>query len=481
MKFSATVIFPLIILLSACTATRALLHNVPGQKDADFFPYKTISTDEHTSLKLPSVANQLPKLSSWNLVDSQNSDIPKFLKSTGTLAFIVAKNDTIRYEYYEKGNSKKYFTIFSLSKVFVGALAGIAIQEGFIENEEDSVYKYLPEFDTKKLRGIQIKHLLQMTSGIKSNESFVNPFGRLAKLYYGKDMKKTLKNIKLEKEPGKSWHYQNINTQLLSMIIEKATKIPLEIYMSEKIWKPLGTEAIATWSTDHKNGIIKGFCCLNVLCRDLLRFGILYEHFGNINDKQIIPNDWVKQSTAIDTSEGSRQYYQYYWYTTPEKEDFFGEGIIGQYLYVCPETQTVIVRIGEKLKINPWYDMMKIIAGVDYKPKAIKKSKKELKKYKGMYMFGLENDGDSSLYGKQIKIQAKDGFLKISRNFGKKFKVYPENDSLFFNIKFARKLEFHEGEKGMNLMKWTRRGNTWNVHQLDMSKKKLKDYPKFKR
>ena len=103
----------------------------------------------------------------------------------------------------------------------------------------------------------------------------------------------------------------------------------------------------ATWSTDRKkDGMEKTFCCLNARARDFAKIGRLYLNNGNWNGQQIVSGDWVKQSTKVDTTSGV-WYYQHQWWLPAKDGSFMAEGILGQYIYVNPNENIIIVRLGK--------------------------------------------------------------------------------------------------------------------------------------
>ena len=472
LKIAAT--FCLLMNLSGCkTGWRALVYNIPGISDYQIFPSREIKKGERVTPLVEGYETGLPPTDQWALGKSyhKGDSLEQFFKKTGTVAFLMLKNDTILSEYYAPDYDQySTFTTFSLAKVFVSTLAGIAIQEGYIGSLEDPVALYLEEFRDSMLKEVTIKHLMQMTSGIRSGESMLNPFGRVVKLYYGQNLDKAMKNIRLKYAPGTVFEYLNINSQLLARVVQKATGRPLATYLQEKIWIPAGMESDASWSLDHENGEEKAFCCLNARARDFARFGLLFLNEGKCGNDSILASNWVCEATSLDTTFGSNMRYQYNWYTSAEGIDFYGEGLIGQFLYICPGTETIIVRLGKKLEISPWYDMFRTLAKVSYKPQKIELSKKELKKFEGNYVFGTSNFGGSDLEGKLARITAKKGHLHIKPQFKKNFNMLPESPTLFFNPKETRKMKFFTDESGeIKGMEWSRRGLTWELKKEESS------------
>jgi len=326
------------------------------------FPAKEIKTSQPVFkfAELPNFKNiSVPQ----NITSIKFSDFNDFLVKTKTLSLLVIKNDTIYYEKYLSDKTEEsIFTSFSVCKSFISALIGIAISEGHIKNVNEPITNYLDFFKDKRFREITIEHLLNMKSGIKFSENYFNPFGDVAKYYYGTHLKKYLKKLKIKEKPGVNYDYQSVNTLLLSQILEKATGKTTSDYLQEKIWKPLGMEWDATWSIDSKKGqTIKAFCCLNAHTRDYAKFGRLYLNKGRWNGKQIVPESWIDKSVTFCKDSTQKLYYNYQWRVC-KLGDFYAQGILGQFIYVYPEKNVIIVRNGSNYGISNWLDVFRYIA-----------------------------------------------------------------------------------------------------------------------
>jgi CubicO group peptidase (beta-lactamase class C family) len=207
---------------------------------------------------------------------------------------------------------------------------------------------YLPELKSKGMDEVRIKHLLQMTSGIHHQENYYNPFAGVARLYYGKQLSRQIRHIGMDMEPGHYYKYKSINTQLLGEIVARATGKSLTQYLDEKIWKPMGMEHEAGWSIDQsRGGMEKAFCCINATARDFAKFGWLYLHNGTWEGKQIVPREWVEASTQVNAQDGAVWYYQYQWWLPSKEGDYYAAGHLGQYIYVNPVKDLIIVRLGK--------------------------------------------------------------------------------------------------------------------------------------
>ncbi len=281
----------------------------------------------------------------------------QFQETHNTIAFLIIRNDTILYENYFAGYADSIWgSSFSMAKSFTSGLIGFAVQDGLI-NINDPITKYVPELKDPSMQKVTIKNLLQMTSGIRYIERYKNPFASVALDYYGGNLRHAFHRLKTEVPPGTRFKYQSINTQLLGFALKSVLNgKTLTEYMQEKIWTPCGMEYPASWSIDSKkNGMEKTFCCINATARDFAKYGRLYLNKGNWNGKQLLDSSWVINSTKLDTTDGSKPYYQYQWWLPPETHDFVADGLLGQFIYVCPGKNLIFVRLGKNEgKINFW-------------------------------------------------------------------------------------------------------------------------------
>lgn len=288
-----------------------------------------------------------------------NADLPKFItevhKELETTAFIVIQNDSIQHEQYWHGYSADSMSnSFSMAKSWVSTLIGIAIQDGEIKNINQPVCDFLPEFCIREKSKLTIKHLLTMSSGLDWEENYYNPLGNTAEAYYGNNLRPLVLNLNLIKRPGEKFQYNSACTQLLTFLLEAATKKTISEYASEKLWRPMGAKHPALWNTDRKQGDEKGFCCINSNARDFARLGKLYLNHGNWNGVQILDSSYIKSATSaanfIDENDKKKKIYGYqFWLTNYKNLDiYYARGLWGQYMACIPEKDIVIVRLGRK-------------------------------------------------------------------------------------------------------------------------------------
>ena len=365
------ILFFLLMSLSSCKVGRFVVYNFADINDHKKFPSRDIKKGA-TKFQFPiAEKGKVPKeiVQYGRPTKKQSSTSPyaeskmisfqfeQLLEESKTVAFLIIKNDTIQYEkYWGKYDESSIVPSFSMAKSITSILIGCAIDDKLIKSVNEPITNYIPELKENDFDKVTIENLLQMTSGIKFNESYINPFGDAATFYYGTNLRKAIKKMKLEIEPGERFAYSSGSAQLLGLVLERALKNKtISSYLEEKIWQPLEMEFDASWSLDRKkNGLEKTFCCINARARDYAKIGRLYLNKGKWNDKQIVSENWVAQSTKVDTTNNSVKRYQYQWWLPSQTGDFFAQGILGQYIYVNPKKNLIIVRLGKGLGFADW-------------------------------------------------------------------------------------------------------------------------------
>jgi len=297
----------------------------------------------------------------------QTDDLDAYLAEQDTQAFIVIQEDAIRYEHYYNGMQRdSIVTSFSVAKSFTSALIGIAIQEGLIQDVSDPIVTYLPELESRdpSFAKITIRNLLMMSSGIKYVEfPFFN--GDDALTYYYPNLRElALWRTRIENAPGETFLYNNYHPLLLGLVLERAVHMPVAVYLEKKIWQPIGAQYDASWSLDSEaSNFEKMESGINARAIDFARFGRLFLRHGDWQGVQVMPADWVVESTTEDTSLDYRNYYpaqgsfadgegyyKYMWWGRRREgaaSDFYAAGNHGQYIYISPSRKLIIVRNGE--------------------------------------------------------------------------------------------------------------------------------------
>jgi CubicO group peptidase (beta-lactamase class C family) len=347
-------------------------------EDHRLFPYR-IAEKAAIACKIIKSDNPVnTKISYLHKGIKQTSEIDDLMKATETNAFLVMKVDKLTIENYYNGYKRdSLFRVFSVTKSFTSALIGIAINEGYIKNINDSITDFLPELKRATNASlITIKHLLLMNSGIHFNDKNL-PWSESIKTYLHPNTRKFALNCQIG-ILADYFFYNDYHPILLGMVLERSTGKVVTEYFQKKIWNPMGSEFDAIFSCDsEKHMFEKPESGLNMTALDLLRFGLLFLNNGKSNNNQVIPESWIYESTSPilqqlqsryyyyrNRSWGNLffnkpdNYYKYFWWGTKISEkhyDYFALGIRGQVLYISPRNNAIAIRLGKNWNVRDWW------------------------------------------------------------------------------------------------------------------------------
>lgn len=367
LKIPAVILFVIIIVVGiSCSTKTAKLKDFKEVMKLENIEYTFINMDEYFPSKKVEKSDQsfvFPSVNNISLPEDFTSNgilynTQKFIDSSYTQGLIFIQNDTIQYEDYWRGQKEDTRHIsWSMSKSYVSALFGIAMEEGHIKSVEQTVDEYLPELKGSGYEGVKIKDVLQMSTGVGFDETYSDPNADINRYWddfgNGKSQDEFAASLKNETTPGTYNQYVSINTHVLGMIIVKTTGRSLTDYLQKKIWKPIGAEFNAYWIADGE-GMEMTLGGLNACLRDYAKLGRLYLNNGNWNGKQIIPQSWVEASThsteehlqanSENSSSPSFGYGYQWWIPDGDEGEIMAIGVFNQYIYINPTTNTVIVK-----------------------------------------------------------------------------------------------------------------------------------------
>lgn len=320
------------------------------------FPHTYIKTGTPWHFKRLSENVELPMVYQY---DGKPKLLEKLLTHTGTTGLLVVKDDTILFEKYYQGEKESdRHSMFSVTKSFVSALIGIAIEDGLIDSIDDPITKYVPELKSSGYNGTKIRDILTMSSGIRFTEDYGDLSSDVNRMSMaiatGGSLDEFAASLTREREPGTYNNYVSVDTHVLGMMLVRVTGKTLTQLLEEQIWKPLGMEYEGIWAIDGK-GMEVAMGGMAVSLRDMARLGRLYLHQGNWNGKQIVPASWVKDSVTPSAPHLMPGYdnpgsatpfgYGFQWWTpaTPHG-DFMAFGIYHQTIYVDPTTGIIIAK-----------------------------------------------------------------------------------------------------------------------------------------
>ncbi len=231
-------------------------------------------------------------------------------------------------------------------------------RKGECPSSDAPITRFLPELAERDRRfsEITVENLLDMQSGIRYSHDvrfpFVNADDPL--IYYHPDLESVvLARTAIATPPG-TFQYNNYNPPLVGLILRRTTGLPVGESLERELWEPLGAEQAAGWTVDD-HGVERMESGFHARARDLARFGLLYINRGLAQDRRILPEAWVLESTAhserldLDQYNGRRWVYHAGWWIVPRPDrpaDFCAIGRYGQFIYVSPQHDTVFVRHG---------------------------------------------------------------------------------------------------------------------------------------
>ena len=284
----------------------------------------------------------------YNTID-ESDKLKELNDERKTKSFLVIKNDSILFEKYYDGHKQTDISnSFSVAKSIVTSMMGKAIMEGKIKSLDQPVSDFFEEYKNGLASELTVGDLASMSSGMKWNEKYYSVINITSESYFTDDLRSVILGQEIENKPGKGFRYSSGDTQLLAMIIEKATGTNLSNYLSQKFWDPMGAENLALWQIDsEESGMEKAYCCIAATARDFARFGKLYIDKGKWGDTEILDSSFVELSLnpVFDDS----PFYGYGWwlYEYEGKKVFTMNGHRGQFVISFPDENIIIVRQGD--------------------------------------------------------------------------------------------------------------------------------------
>ena len=278
-----------------------------------------------------------------------------FAERTFTDALLIMKGGMIVHEqYFNYANETTHFNSYSMAKTFNSIMVGAALADGLLPSIDVPVTDYMPELAGTAYDGLALKHILQMRSGVAWDDNFFVP-GPSRDAHVAAFVDNTERYVSHAQKiktrggtPGTQFNYNSIEAALAGEIVSRSVGKSLSVYLSEKLWKPAGMQSYAFYALDGPAGIGKEFTAgaFNAVLRDYGRVAQMMLNGGMANGQRILPQAWVEESTTPGPGfDGSGRGYAYLWWTLENTEAFFMLGGEGQYVFVDPATETVVVKL----------------------------------------------------------------------------------------------------------------------------------------
>lgn len=290
-------------------------------------------------------------------------DLVDYVSRNRVAGLLILKQGRIALEHYEFGNDPTTRWIsMSMAKSISTTLVGAAIRDGYIHGVDDPLTRYLPQLAGGGYDGVSIRHLLQMTSGVRWDDTHTDPASerrRMLEMQIAQQPGAILRYVANQPRvaaPGTVWNYSTGETHVVGALVHAAVGRWVADYLSEKIWSTFGMESDATWWLEAPQGLEVAGSGISATLRDYGRFGLFIMNGGIIGSMSVLPEGWVKEATAPRQVGGRQLDYGYMWWPVAARDGTFDDGafsargIFGQYIYVNPREQVVIVVLSARSK-----------------------------------------------------------------------------------------------------------------------------------
>ncbi|HLS10765.1 MAG TPA: serine hydrolase [Flavobacteriaceae bacterium] len=281
-----------------------------------------------------------------------NTDLSSYINDNRIGGVIVLKDGEVKLEAYnENVTQNTLWTSYSVAKSISSMLVGVALKEGDIKSMDDLLQDYIPELKGYPYGEVTVRQLLTMTSGIAWNEDYEDPNSDVAQMYMldcvddEAHILTYMKSLEQEHTPGEYWNYSTGETDLVGILVQKATGKSLATYLSEKIWQPFGMQQCGYWLADECSDLNIGGSGLSATLRDYARLGLLMLQDGEINGESIFAEEWLADATSLlyqTNDQGGG--YGYLWWRNPDGS-YSANGIFGQMIYINPMENIIIAQV----------------------------------------------------------------------------------------------------------------------------------------
>ncbi len=317
-----------------------------------FLPFRRIRPGQH-ALPLTSVQKTVKYQSDFG------SSVPdEYLNRWPVTSLAIARKGEIWFEAYRfDRTASTRFTSWSMAKSVTSLLLGICLDRGLIHAFDDVAETYVPELRGTLHGGCTLRNLANMSSGAaiehEKDASIVVPSAFTSKK---SSVATTVANWNARKEEqGKRFNYNELCALTVGMVIRRVSGLSLSEFAEEALWRPLGTEAEATWTTDSERN---EYNCIGFAARlrDWIRLGMLIAQRGRANGKQIVSERWITECTTWGPADGQVRYgvaspnallggYKaFMWHARPDGSQVVFNGHHGQRVFIDMETQTVLAQ-----------------------------------------------------------------------------------------------------------------------------------------
>lgn len=324
------------------------------------FPSRRIAAGAK-SIPLPL---DLQTFQSFHFVDrGRRFSLDQYVELNKVAGLLILKDGKIKFEQYRYGNTDKTrWMSMSIAKSVTSMLFGMALKEGKIRSLDDVVSRYVPALREGAYKEVRVRDVLTMSSGVRWNEAYSDPRSDRRRLLEAQIAQQPgaamaiMRSLSRVAATGERFNYNTGETQVAAEVLRHALGMPLSRYLSEKLWSKLGMEADATWWLDAADGTEIGGSGVSATLRDYGRLGLLMLNGGLVGKQAVFPAGWTYEASTPKTlATGEVVPYGYLWWPLTSAQGmrdaaYTGVGIHGQYLYINPRKNLVIVVWGAQSK-----------------------------------------------------------------------------------------------------------------------------------
>ena len=242
-------------------------------------------------------------------LEGEHFNADQFMQRNDVTGLLVLKGDNVVLEKYAQGNDEHTrWTSFSVAKSIASTLLGAALKDGAIGSLQDEVTRYVPELKGSGYDGVTVEQVLNMTSGVRWDETYRNPQSDRRAMFTAQlslkpgSILQVLRQLPRLHAPGTVFGYSTGESFLQAEIVRAATGMPASTYLSQKIWQPMGMERDAFWqldSEDDERGMEIASSGFGAVLRDYGRFGRFIANGGVVNGKSVLPDNWVDEIAQL--------------------------------------------------------------------------------------------------------------------------------------------------------------------------------------
>ena len=279
--------------------------------------------------------------------------VDDYLDRNPALGLLIGRGDNILVERYQYGRNEQHrFTSFSMAKTLVALMCGLALSDRRIRSFDDPAERYVPDLRGLAYGETPLRHLLTMSSGVQFREEYSgqDDVMQLSRATLGRMTPGGAAAVRAFNQriagPGARWYYASAETYILALVLRAALGRSIASYFQDRIWRPIGAEAPASWLIDA-SGCELGYSGFHAVLRDYARLGRMLADRGRVDGREIIPDNVFRNVTHphFSSSATGRNFgYGHQVWIFPENSGSFALlGVRGQMLIVDPRTRSYLV------------------------------------------------------------------------------------------------------------------------------------------